>query len=75
MNGENFISEDSWKQIPADERDLIMFRMIVATRDDVRSLKRQKFVFHSTCSLIGGIIGGALATIGFKTGKLTGILP
>lgn len=73
MNSD-FITEQDWIKLPEEQRELFMFRMVTETRHDVKELKRQKFVFHSGCSLLGGVIGGFLASIGIKVGKIPGAL-
>lgn len=62
------INEDTFKNIPQEQRDWILFTTVIALRKDVEALKAKKW-FNSGCAVVGGIIGGLLWNIG----KLIGV--
>lgn len=56
------INEETFKNIPKDQRDWILFSTTIAIRKDVEILKAKKW-YDSGCAFIGGIIGGLAFTV------------
>ena len=61
-NGFLVITEHTWKKMPPEERDWIIYETLKHTNDRMKKLEK----WNKPFSFIGGILGGFLAACGLK---------
>jgi hypothetical protein len=59
------VDEDTWKEIPSERREYMMYQNLLEVNRRLDKLEHTNFV-KSLWAFAGGAIGGFIATIGLK---------
>lgn len=65
-NGFMIVNEKDWEKASEEQKSWLTFNTIQMMDIRLKKLERKPLT-DKICSLVGGIIGGALAFIGFKS--------
>jgi hypothetical protein len=63
MNGG--ITKDTWKKAAPELRDEMLFDLVVDLRNEIKTIKKWKYVNTTVCGICG-FIGGITAVLGSK---------
>lgn len=66
-NGFMVINEKDWEKASEEQRSWMTYNTIQNVEIRLKKLERKPLI-DKVCAFAGGVIGGALAYIGFKTG-------
>lgn len=64
-NGFLVLNEKDWEKMTPEQREWAIFNTLQSMHNRLTALEKKGF-FNKACATAGGMIGGALAALGFR---------